>query len=174
MMTVIKILIYLILIGYLLRQAAMDAKTGYVVKIYNDIALAVSFTGMVIDLYIKYGSSFFTEAAALFIREAFVVCLCLYLISSDRVPRFLKIMQKADAKAFATVYFSSFVLFSEGSSLKILCLSIFFANIFFMGWYHLINKEKVKMVSDVHKPYFPFILSGYIATTVLYLFVKLL
>lgn len=151
------------MIGYLLRQAAMDAKTGLVIKKYNDVSLIVSFIGMLIVL--------FTNKISIFlVVEVFFVGVVLILISSNLVPKCLKIMQRADAKAFASIYFSSFIIFGVDIALKVLCLSVFFANIFFMIWYHVIKREKIYLISEIHKPYFPFILSGYVITTLLYIF----
>ena len=142
----------------------MDAQTGLVIKKYNDVALVLSFFGMVLVLALNKSVNFIT------IREILIVCGSLFLISSDFVPKVFKIMQKADAKAFATVYFSSYIIFNIGVAIGILCFSVFFANISFMIWYHVIKKEKVHFVNNVHKPYFPFILLGYIITTFSYIF----
>lgn len=166
-MLVFKIVLYLALLGYLFRQAAMDAKTGLVIKKYNNVALALAFCGMIFVLTMQ------KPVAYSIIPEILIVCGMLFLISSDFSPKALKIMQKADAKAFATVYFSSFVIFNINVAVGIFCFSLFFANIFFMIWHHIIRKEKVHFVSNVHKPYFPFILSGYFITTLSYIFLSL-
>ena len=79
----IKIALYIAMIGYLLRQAAMDAKTGLVIKKYNDVSLIVSFIGMLIVL--------FTNKISIFlVVEVFFVGVVLILISSNLVPKCLK------------------------------------------------------------------------------------
>ena len=161
-MIALRMIMYTALIGYLLRQAVMDAKTGCVVKIYNNVALAISFTVMIVSLWMT------REQAVFLLGEIILVYVSVWFISSDVVPKWLKIMQKADAKAFASIYSSSYFIFGSAYAVKILCFSALFANLSFMVWYHLIKKEKVQMVSDVHKPYFPFILFGYVITTAVY------
>lgn len=156
----IKVLTYLIILFYLLYQAKMDAKTGMVLKILNDSILFLSFIGFVVATIVYKIVDFPLSIG---------VCLMLLFFSSDYVPKFLKVMQRADAKAFTSIYFSSFIIWGQSGALIIICFSILIANLFFMGWHHIIKREKIHMVSDIHKPYFPFILLGYFCCTIVYI-----
>ena len=107
------------------------------------------------------------------IKQMVLVGAMLVLISSNKGTRYVKVMQKADAKAFAIVYLSSFVVFGEEVAAYALCLNLAISNLFFLFWYRVVKREKLKIVSDVRKPYFPFILAGYLTATVLLVFVYL-
>lgn len=166
-MMVVSVLVYIVVFFYLLIQANMDAKTGFVVKKYNNVMLmAMAFIAVTKIVICKSYSEYLIKQMAL-------VGAMLVLISSNKGTRYVKVMQKADAKAFAIVYLSSFVVFSEEVAAYVLCLNLAVSNLCFLFWYRVVKKEKLKIVSEVHKPYFPFILVGYITASVLFVFVYL-
>lgn len=166
-MIVVSVLVFIVVFFYLLVQANMDAKTGFVVKKYNNVMLIVmAFIAVTKIVLCKTYSVYLIKQMAL-------VGAMLALISSNKGTRYVKVMQKADAKAFAIVYLSSFVVFGEEVAAYVLCLNLAVSNLFFLFWYRVVKREKLKIVSDVRKPYFPFILAGYLTATVLIVFVYL-
>lgn len=162
----IAIIVVAVLLFYLFVQSNSDRKTGLVVKIYNDEMLWGS--------GIFYGISlFYAGLVSEYLIEVVACAIALWFFSSDCVPKWLKVMQKADAKAFMSVYFCMGIAFGPQVSLAFLCFSMLIANLTFMFYYHLVKREKVKLVSDVHKPYFPFITIGYAVCLITYLSVFL-
>lgn len=161
---IIAVSVTLILIFYLLVQSNSDRKTGLVVKIYNDEMLWGSCIFYMIH-------TFYAKSLSEYMVEVIACAVALWIFSSDVVPKWLKVMQKADAKAFMSIYFCMGVAYGAQVSLAFLCFSMLIANVAFMFYYHVVKREKVKLVSDVHKPYFPFITIGYLVCLATYLFV---
>ena len=162
-MNIAKFCLALFIFVYLLIQSKSDMRTGYVVKSYNDFVLGLSFV-------LSFSYLAFLNQIQIYVFEIIGVCIALFVLSSDISPKVLKIMQKADAKAFGSIYFCSGIIYGYENSLKFFCLVVFVANLTFMTYYHVIKKEKIKMVSEVHKPYFPFITIGYFVCSVVYFY----
>ncbi len=155
----VSALAYVAMLLYLFVQSKSDAKSGMVLKFYNDAALSLSFISYTIFLAINK-LNILEE-----MKISFMICIALFLISADFVPKSLKVMQKADAKAFASIYFSSFLIFGCQFSLVILLFSMFVANVLFLFWHHVLIRRKLKLVGNERFPYFPFILLGYLICT---------
>ena len=140
------------MILYLFVQSKSDAKSGMVLKFYNDAALSLSFISYTVFLVINK-LNILEE-----MKISFITCIALFLISADFIPKSLKVMQKAAAKAFALIFGYQF-------SLVVLLFSMFVANVLFLFWHHVLIRRKLKLVSNERFPYFPFILLGYLICT---------
>ena len=150
---------------YLLCQAITDAKSGMVSWWANTIMLLLSFILWIGTVFyyvpsIKRSSLFF---------ESSLFALVLYL-STKNLPLIKKVMQPADAKAFMIIYFASAFSMSISFAPIAVLFTLIVGHTFFLIWHRLIKKTDKKE----RKPYFPFILLGYLFTELVFIVLLLI
>ena len=147
---IIPIFIIVIMEVYLIVQARLDAKTGYVYSAPNDAILWFGLTVFTVYQLIDYRDIIVS------VLEALLVGVLFYLMSAPFFKE-KKVMQPSDAKAYTAIYLSSYMVVSQEYASYVLCIALIIANIAMVIYYRCIKRCGL----NERKPYFPFILIGY-------------
>lgn len=153
---IIPIFIIIVMEIYLIIQAKLDAKTGYVYSAPNNWILIFGLVIFTIYQLANY------QDVVISVIEATFIGIILYFMSADFLKD-KKIMQVSDAKAYAGIYLSSYMIVSQAYAFYVFCITIIMANISMVIYYRCIKKCKF----DERKPYFPFIFLGYTGSIII-------
>ena len=147
---IVPVFIIIIMEIYLIIQARLDAKTGYVYSAPNDAALWFGLAVFTIYQLIDYRDIIIS------VLEALLIGVLFYLMSAPFFKE-KKVMQPSDAKAYAAIYLSSYMVVSQEYASHVLCIALIIANTAMVIYYRCIKRCEL----NERKPYFPFILIGY-------------
>lgn len=158
-MLLLRVTVSILVTIYLIFQAETDAKTGMVSWWLNTVMLCFTFLLWAMTTSFCLPSSYLLSTWI----EMVLLMVVLY-ISTLNVPIIKKVMQPADAKAFATIYFASSFIMSISFAPIVLVMTLLISHSSFIVWHRVIKKDS----KGERKPYFPFILFGFVLVELLY------
>lgn len=153
-MGAVRIVIPVLVSVYLLFQSYFDKKTGMVYILPNNIMLFLSLTAWTVYMVLFRKDTWNMDLMQMLLLSA------VFYISSRSLPMIGKIMQPADAKAFMIIYLSSVWIMGASFAPVILLGTLIFGHTVFLVRYGRIPK---KDRGKGRKPYFPFIMLGYLS-----------